>query len=156
MAKQETIPPITSIICLAHRMESIANKYVFEPLGFSSASMKILKALKLHVSLSPSDLFKITASTKSNISQRLNFLEKAGYIKRIYASNKQDKRKVDIQLTKLGEKKLAEIEKRFKKAHISFLDKFSKEEIAQHKAFMEKANTILDLGESELKKLFKD
>lgn len=156
MKKKDILSPAEPIICLAHRLESIANKYVFQPMGFSSVSMKILKALRLHASLSPSNLIEITNSTKSNISQRLNFLEKEGYIKRSCASGEKDKRKVDIRLTVSGEKKLAGIEKRFKKAHICFARKFSQEEISQHKIFMQKINTILDTEESELEKLFKN
>ncbi|EKE11402.1 MAG: hypothetical protein ACD_15C00084G0003 [uncultured bacterium] len=156
MEKKDNLSPIQSIICLAHRFEAIANKYVFQPMGFSSVSMKILKALSFNPSLSPSDLIEITSSTKSNISQRLNFLEKEGYIKRNYASNKTDKRKVNIRLTKLGGEKLEDIEKRFKKAHISFAQKLTRKEIEQHDIFFKKLNDILDSGENELEKLFKN
>jgi DNA-binding MarR family transcriptional regulator len=156
MLEKDLFRPIESVVCLARRMENIADKYVFKPMGISSINMKILKALKWHVSLSPSDLIEITNSTKSNISQRLNFLEKEGSIRRNYASDKNDKRKVQLQLTTLGRKKLAVIEKRFEKAHISFSKRFSVEELAQHKLFMQKINTILDKEEDELKKLFKN
>ncbi|MFA7319739.1 MAG: MarR family transcriptional regulator, partial [Parcubacteria group bacterium] len=85
MPKKDLFRPIEPIICLARRMEIIADKYVFKPLGISPISMKILKALKWHASLSPSDLIEITNSTKSNISQRLNLLEKEGSVRRDYA-----------------------------------------------------------------------
>ncbi len=156
MSKKYIEKPIESVVCLAHRMEAIANKYVFQPMGISPVSMKILKALKIHVSLSPSDLIEITNSTKSNISQRLNFLEKEGSIHRNYASDKSDKRKVQLQLTATGKNKLATIEKRFEKAHISFSRKFSAEEIEHHQLFMQKINAILDKEEDELAKLFKN
>ena len=156
MPKENKDKPIESMVCLAHRMENIANKYVFQPMGISPVSMKILKALRLHASLSPSDLIKITNSTKSNISQRLNFLEKEGSIQRHYASDKSDKRKVQLQLTTLGKNKLATIEKRFEKAHISFSKKFSAKELEQHRLFMQNINTILDKEEDELAKLFKN
>jgi DNA-binding MarR family transcriptional regulator len=155
MKKTGAISPIEPMVCLAHRLEAIANKYVFQPMGFSSVSMKIMKMLRSHPSLSPGDLIGITNSTKSNISQRLNFLEKAGYIRRSYASDKSDKRKINLRLTGSGEKKLEEIEKRFKKAHISFSKKFTQMEIEQHEAFMRKVNSILDVEENELEKLFK-
>ncbi|MFA5993686.1 MAG: winged helix-turn-helix transcriptional regulator [Parcubacteria group bacterium] len=156
MPNKKTPSPVEPIICLAHRLEAIANKYVFQPMGFSSVSMKILKALQLHSSLSPSDLITITSSTKSNISQRLNFLEKEGYLKRNSASVSSDQRKINIQLTRLGEKKLLEIEKRFNKARISFAQKLTAKEIEQHRLFIQKINTILDSEENELEKLFKN
>ncbi|EKE18857.1 MAG: hypothetical protein ACD_9C00212G0003 [uncultured bacterium] len=146
---------VEPIICLAHRFESIANKYVFGPMGLSGASMKILKLLKLHGSLTSSNLVEMTNATKSNISQRLSFLEKEKYIIKTYASDNQDKRKVIIELTESGKEMISDLEKRFKKAHISFEKKFTKQEIANHKAFFKKLNSILDNGESELEKLFK-
>jgi len=156
MSEKYLEKPVDSMVYLVHRMEIIANKYVFQPLGISPISMKILKSLQLHSSLSPSDLIEITNSTKSNISQRLNFLEKEGSIQRNYASDKNDKRKVQLQLTALGRKKIVIIEKRFEKAHISFARKFSAKELEQHRLFMQKINTILDKEEDELKKLFKN
>ena len=80
MKKNNHIFPAESIVCLAHRFESIANKYVFYPMGLSAISMKILKLLKVHGRLTASDLIEMTSSTKSNMSQRLNFLEKEKYI----------------------------------------------------------------------------
>lgn len=156
MPKKDLFRPIEPIVFLVRRMEIIADKYVFKPLGISPISMKILKALKWHTSLSPSDLIEITNSTKSNISQRLNLLEKEGSVRRDYASDKSDKRKVRLQMTAAGRKKLMMIEKRFEKAHISFSKRFSVEELEQHKLFMQKVNAILDKEEDELKRLFKN
>jgi len=147
--------PVEPIICLTHRFEAIANKYVFQPMGLSSISMKILKLLKLNESMTASELIEITGATKSNMSQRLSFLEKEKYIIRTYASDKKDKRKITIELTLAGKEMIADLEKRFKKAQISFEKKFTAKEIAQHKAFFKKLNSILDSGESELEKIFK-
>lgn len=105
--------------------------------------------------MTASALIETTGATKSNLSQRLSFLEKENYIIRTYASDKKDKRKITIKLTPAGKEIIADLEKRFKKAQISFEKKFSKKEIAQHLAFFKKLNTILDSGESELEKIFK-
>jgi DNA-binding MarR family transcriptional regulator len=156
MLKKDLSRPMEPIFCLAHRMETIVDKYVFKPMGISPISVKILKALSLHFPLSPGDLIEITNSTKSNISQRLNILEKEGSVRRNYASDKNDKRKVQLQLTVFGRKKIAIIEKRFEKAHISFARKFSAKELEQHRLFMQKINTILDKEEDGLEKLFKN
>jgi DNA-binding MarR family transcriptional regulator len=140
---------------LAHRFESIANKYVFQPMGLSSISMKILKFLKNCGPMTASNLIEMTNATKSNMSQRLSFLEKEKYIVKNYASDSSDKRKILIELTQDGRKVIATLEKRIGKAQISFEKKFSKKEIAQHRAFVAKLNSILDSEEHELEKLFK-
>lgn len=146
--------PFEQIICLSHRFEAIGNKYVFQPMGLSSISMHILQLLKNNGPQTSSDLIKMTNSTKSNMSQRLSFLEKESYVTKTYASN-DDKRKIIIKLTPSGGKRLTDLEKRLKKAQISFEKKFSTNELAQHKAFFKKMNTILDNSENELEKIFK-
>ncbi|MEI8103805.1 MAG: MarR family transcriptional regulator [Candidatus Moraniibacteriota bacterium] len=147
--------PIEPIICLAHRIEAIADTYVFKPMGISAMSMKILQLLKNHESLTPSDLIQMLHSTKSNISQRLNFLEKEKYITRIYASDEADKRKVAVRLTLVGKRMISTLEKRFRKAHISFEKKFTEREIAQHRAFIKKLTSIIESSENEFEKIFK-
>lgn len=147
--------PAESIICLAHRFENIANKFVFQPMGISSISMKILKLLRMHGTLTASDLIEFLSSTKSNMSQRLNFLEKENLIKKTYASDKKDKRKITIELTSEGKKLILNLEKRFQKAQISFEEKFTTKELQQHRDFVAKVNLILDNEETELIKLFK-
>lgn len=154
MKKNPPAYTIESIICLAHRFESIANKYVFQPMNFSPVSMKILKALSLQPGLSPKDLLEITSSTKSNISQRLDHLEKKGFIKRGSAPRK-DRRKITLDLTSSGRKKLQEIEKRFERAHISFAENLESKELEEHRRFFKKLNLILDSSEDQLEKLFK-
>ncbi len=144
-----------SIVCLAHRIEAMANKYIFIPMGLSSTSVKILGMLSHHKSLTPSQIIELSNSTKSNISQRLSFLEKEGLITRDYATDKKDKRKVKVLLTDQGQKKLKEMRKVMTKAKISVEKKLSKNEITQHEAFMQKLNDIMDNSESELEKLFR-
>lgn len=155
MGTFDSSSPVEPIICLAHRFEAIANKYVFQPMGLSSISMKILKLLRTQGSLTVSDLTEMTHATKSNISQRLSFLEKENFITRTYGSDKNDRRKIVIELTPAGQEKIADLQKRFNKAKISFEKKFSAKEIAEHKAFIEKLNAILDNEENELEKIFK-
>ncbi|NTW26970.1 MAG: ArsR family transcriptional regulator [Candidatus Moranbacteria bacterium] len=155
MKKNDTSSPIEPIICITHRLEAIANKYVFQPMGFSHMSMKILKSLATSGPLTSSDLIRITSATKSNMSQRLSFLEKEDYVTRTHAENTGDKRKVIIKLTASGKRRLTDLEKRLQKAQISFEKKFTKNEIAQHKAFFKKLSVILDNGEHELAKIFK-
>jgi DNA-binding MarR family transcriptional regulator len=155
MQKNLPIQPAESIVCLAHRFEAIANKYVFKPMGLSSISMKILKLLKIHGTLTASEMIETLDATKSNLSQRLNFLEKENLIIRSYASDKKDKRKIMIKLTKHGEKVIDGLEKRFHKAQISLEEKFSESELNQCQKFIAKVHQILDCEEKELEKIFK-
>ena len=155
MNKNRPVSPAESIICLAHRFEAIANKYVFQPMGLSAISMKILKLLRIHGPLMVGDLIEMTNSTKSNLSQRLNFLEKENYIIRNYAVSDKDKRKVRIGLTDQGKKIILDLEKRFKKAQISFEEKFTAKELEAHRAFLKKINSVLDTEEKELEKIFR-
>ncbi len=155
MKTTRTSSPVEPIVCLAHRIEAIADTYVFKPMGVSAISMKILQLLKNHASLTPSDLLGMIHSSKSNMSQRLNFLEKEKYVTRVYGSNAVDKRKVAIELTPAGKRMIAGLEKRFQKAQISFEKKFSQKEILQHRAFIKKLTDIIDSSEHEFEKIFK-
>ncbi|EKD58375.1 MAG: hypothetical protein ACD_56C00141G0005 [uncultured bacterium] len=144
-----------SIVCLAHRVEGMANKYIFLPMGLSSTSVKILGMLSHHAFLTPSQIIEMSSSTKSNISQRLSFLEKEGLIARDYASDRRDKRKVKVTLTSKGKEKMKEIQKVMHKAKLSVEKEFSEKEMTAHKAFIKKLNGVLDNSESKLTKLFK-
>ncbi len=155
MKINDSSSPVEPIVCLAHRFESIVNKYVFQPMNLSAISVKILKLLQENSSMTASALIEMTGATKSNMSQRLSFLEKEGYLTKTYASDSKDKRKISIRLTPAGKEKIADLEKRFKKAKISFEKKFTEKELAQHKAFFKKLSAILDSEESELEKIFK-
>lgn len=142
-----------SIMCLAHRIETIGNKYLFSPIGLSSSSAQILGMLSFHKSLTPTQILEMSNSTKSNISQRLSFLEKEGWIERDYGSNTKDKRKVDVVLTKQGQEKIKEIKKLMDKAKLSITKKFTRQELEQHIAFVSKMHKVLDSEEKELAKL---
>ncbi len=155
MYTNDSLSPILPIIHIAHRFEAIAQRYIFQPTGFSPMSMNILRLLRDNGPLIASDLIRMTATTKSNMSQRLSFLEKEHLVSRMPAKENGDKRKTMISLTTSGKKKIATLEERIKKAEISFEKKFTPKELADHKAFFEKLSIILDNGECELTKIFK-
>lgn len=155
MIQEKNSPsPIEPIISTAHRFETIAKKYIFQPTGFSPTSMKILSLLERNGEIIANDLVKMIETTKSNMSQRISFLEKEGYIKKAPMQNEKDKRKILLLLTKKGKCKICTLKKRINKAEISFEKKFSQEELNQHKAFFEKINRILDDGECTLSHIF--
>ncbi len=155
MSTKDTVSPIEPILCIAQRFETIAQKYIFQPIGFSQTSMHILQNLKEQGPMIASDLIEILHTSKSNMSQRIAFLEKKRYIKKTPMQAGKDKRKVLISLTLSGRKKIIELESKIKEAEISFEKKFSAEELKNHKAFFKKIEQILDDGECELMKIFK-
>lgn len=142
------------IICVASRLEYIANKFVFNPMGTTSASIKILRLLQKIGPMTPNRILELSSGTKSNISQRLNNLEVKGYIIRDYAVFKDDKRKVVVKPTARGKDLLKQVEKRLKKGHLSLEQRFSKKEIADHQKFFQKIKDILDKEEKNLEKIF--
>lgn len=155
MQKTDACSPVEPIIRLAHRFESIVDKYVFQPMKLSPIGLKILTLLKENDGeMTVSELIKKTETTKSNMSQRLSFLEKEAYIRRKKAKKNIDKRTVLIVLTPSGKKRLADLGQRLEKAHISFEKKLTKKELAEHRAFFKKLEHILDTGEQELQEIF--
>lgn len=136
-----------SILFLAHRLEAFANRYIFVPMGLSSISVKIMGMLSHYKFLTPSQILEMTQSTKSNISQRLKFLEKEGYITRDYGKDSSDKRLVKVMLTDKGKEKLKSMKQIMKRANLCVENKFTKTELENHKAFVEKLHDIIDAEE---------
>lgn len=139
-----------SIIGAAMRLEGIANKHIFSHIDITSASIKIMCVLlKCPSANTPGGILEAIGGTKSNISQRLAFLEKNGFIKRKHADAGSDKRKVTICLTPKGKKKLLEAEKLIQKANMYLEKHFTNEELASHFAFFKKLNDILNKEENK-------
>lgn len=81
--------------------------------------------------------------TKSNITQRLNFLERSKLI--LSARSKEgDKRKVLVSLSPEGTKKIKDVMDIFKKNSIYLEKFFTEKELAEHFSFMRKMNTVLN------------
>jgi DNA-binding MarR family transcriptional regulator len=85
----------------AARIQSYVNRYFFEPVGLTVSCGMILHLLEHLGPITSSEILKHTGGTKSNISQRLRFLERLNYITR-EENNSEDKRLVTIQLTEKG------------------------------------------------------
>jgi DNA-binding MarR family transcriptional regulator len=143
------------IIYTAARLEAVADKYVFNPMGTTAASMKILRLLKDHGPLTPRRIVELGGGTKSNVSQRLRHLEKNGFITRKQDVFPEDRRKVIVKMTKKGDRRVNEIQTRLKKAQICLTKNFSKKEISQHVEFLKKINRLIDREEKNLDKIFK-
>ena len=130
-------------IMTAMRLEALTERFLFKPVGLSAASFKILAFVKNSLGCSPSQMLNYLGGTKSNITQRLNFLEKHGFVcsKR---SSTGDKRKVFISITPVGNKKFDDVISNFKKNSIYLEKFFSKKELSDHFSFMMKLNLVLD------------
>lgn len=134
---------VDSFVLTAVRIEALTERYLFKPVGISSASFKILVFVRKHPNCSPSQIMDYIGGTKSNITQRLNFLERSKLI--LSARSKEgDKRKLLVSLSPEGTKKIKEVMDVFKKKSI-FLEKFfTDKELAEHFSFMRKMNKVLN------------
>lgn len=129
-------------IMTAMRLETLTERYLFKPTGISSASFKILAFIKNSPGCSPSQILNYLGGTKSNITQRLNLLEKNKYISSSRSTG--DKRKVLIFIDSSGVEKFNEVVDNFRKNSIYLEKFFNKKELCAHFSFMLKFNSILD------------
>jgi RND family efflux transporter MFP subunit len=131
------------IVGTAAMLESIANFHIFKPLGLSLQGFKILLMLEKFNEQSTKDLIEKLNNSKSNISQRLDYLEKKCYIKRNQNQSTGDKRMISVSITADGREIL-------KKARVEIGEKslevekfFSEDEIKIHHEFLNKLIKIL-------------
>jgi len=149
---------IEPIIFTASRLEAIANRYIFSPIEMNISSVKIMGILCRKKIMTPKEIMEFVGGTKSNISQRLDSLEKKGYIK-THKNKINDKRKVLVELTALGRDKLKDLKSQLRKVKLELESNFTKKEIDQHFAFFKKLDTLVDISEKRFsegkcKKLF--
>jgi DNA-binding MarR family transcriptional regulator len=135
---------------MANRLENIASRYVFQPLGLSASSVKILGLLRHKRRATPGEILSCLGGTKSNISQRLRFLEKEGLIKRLPPRRAEDKRHVSIVLTAAGRRKLKIVSRHFSRSEMKLEEHFNLKEIQSHLKFFQKLHTVLNIKEKIL------
>jgi len=132
------------IIVTAARLEEVACQEFFKPLGLSSTTFKILHILSAHSAMTPTQITKGLDCGKSNLTQRLNLLEKNGLVRRVRPSTKADGRTVRITLTDVGKSKIDEAIQVLRK-HGALLEKhFSHAEKKACHDFLKKVNQIID------------
>ena len=134
---------IEPIIFTASRLEAIANRRFFRPIGLNISSVKIMSLLLRKRSMSAKEIMELVGGTKSNLSQRLDFLEKRGYVE-TFKNSAGDKRLLLVRLTPQGKKKLNETQKQFRKVKLQIESLFTQKEIKQHFAFFDKLNKFVD------------
>lgn len=140
---------IEPIIFTASRLEVIANRCFFRPIEMNISNVKILGLLCRKKTMTAKEIMKLAGGTKSNISQRLDYLERKGFIK-TQKDVSGDKRKLLVKLTVSGRKKVLEIKENLKKIKLEMEAHFDPKEIKQHYAFFNKLNNLIDLKEKDL------
>ena len=140
-----------AIIFTAMRLEHVVNRSVFEPLGLTSSSVKIIGLLKHRGQMTSREISEFLGSSKSNITQRLNFLQKNGLIRRLTATNLKDGRKIAVELTDLGLKKIKALMKIMKGNQVRVENCCGQREINLFLNLFKKINEHLDIYESSSK-----
>ena len=151
---QEIKIPSEDFIFIGEKIESMANKYIFRPAGTSLSAMRVLGYTNSKKSITAKNIMQLSGKSKSNITQRLNILERDGFIKRTRNPKGQDKREVLVKITPKGRKKVESIKDKLKKFEISKEKYFTKKELQEHLRFMQKLNNFLDEKEEILKNIF--
>ncbi len=139
------------LILTATRLEANANRYYFEPMGLTTTYCKIICMLASKEGMTPTEILHQTGGTKSNISQRLDVLEKNGLAKRRVPES-DDKRNVRIELTEAGRKKYLEIKEFVQKKSLFLEQEFSADEKFHMHNILDKLNKIMDGHDQRLAK----
>jgi len=134
----------TDMSVAALRFMNIIEKKALKPYNVSIISGKIMLVIVHFNKISQSEIANYVYTSNSNLSQRLDFLEKEGLIIRISDGDKKDKRKVIISPTEKGEELFWEVYGKVKAIKKKVLDNFSKEELEAHIKFVAKMSNILD------------
>jgi DNA-binding MarR family transcriptional regulator len=101
------------LVYTAMRMERMADNSIFKPLNLTTASFRILMVLQEAGSQSPSDIIDALGGTKSNVTQRLNYLTKKKLVILTHGAEK-DKRRSSAVISDLGSKLVKDAYKLFK------------------------------------------
>jgi DNA-binding MarR family transcriptional regulator len=103
---------IIELIILAHRLESLADRYFFAPDGLSMSTGRILLCLYHQNGGTPTELTHMLGGKKSNVTQRIALLKKAG-LAELIPSDHGDRRSVKIMLSESGKELAIKLEKIF-------------------------------------------
>ncbi len=139
--------PTTSFIVrlmhLVHRIEHAANRCFFEPHGLSMSTGQILMCLFHADGKTPTELTQMLGSKKSNMTQRIAALKKAGLVN-LTDPNQGDRRSVRVSLTEQGKTIATAMNEVFSK-HIQDLEHDISSEQRQHMIYvLDRMNEKLD------------
>jgi len=131
------------------RYESILENKVLKGTKLSTTNLKILTITMFLGSVTQSKILKYMHTTAANLSQRIRWLEKNGYIKIKLLSQSDDRRKKEIKVTQKAEKEVSlalKLVAQFKK---KLAQHFSKKELIQTVKYFSKLSWILDKYEKK-------
>ncbi|MBI5422249.1 MarR family transcriptional regulator [Candidatus Peregrinibacteria bacterium] len=132
------------IVVTAERLKGYACQEFFKPLGLSSITFKILHVLSAHSAMTPTQILQALDCSKSNLTQRINLLERDGLVSRMPSQTEGDGRTVQIALTEAGKRKVAEAIQALRKNGALLETHFSDSEKKACHAFMKKVNQLLE------------
>jgi len=131
------------LVFTAMRMERMADNSIFKPLNLTTASFRILMTLKEMGPQSPSGIMDYLGGTKSNVTQRLNYLAKKKLVTLIHGAEK-DKRRSLVSITDLGAKQIKDACKLFEQKDLHIENYFTTKEMQDFLRLIRKLNTGLD------------
>ena len=105
---------------LAHRLNSAAGKQFFAPYGLTMSTGRMLIYLHHSDGKTPTELTMMVGSKKSNTTQRISLLKKAGLVE-LKQSTEGDRRNIRIFITEKGKELALTIEKIFDE-HVKLLE----------------------------------
>lgn len=132
-----------ALVYSAMRMEKMADNSIFKALDLTSSSFRILMMLKEMGPQSPSDIMDALGGTKSNVTQRLNYLVKKRLVTLTHGAEK-DKRRATASISELGLERLKDTYKLFKQKDLHIENYFTNKEMQDFLALLRKLNTGLD------------
>ncbi len=131
------------IVILSKIIGHMAEKKVLEKEGVSMSGYEIMHILGKFGQVCPSDLCACLASGKSNISQRLAFLEKRGLVRRISDDSSSDGRRQIFSLTDEGVVLLEKLDVSLQRQVDELEVAIGKEEVERINSFLDKAFSVL-------------
>lgn len=140
------IPSLVGATAL--RLEMTADHLLFKPLNLTAASFRILAVLDRCGASTPTELISYLGGTKSNITQRLGFLNRGGLVKTARLKS-GDGRKILVSLTTAGRKQIKTVREIFETHNVHVEKFFRPEEIKGFVDFIIKLNQGLDACNQE-------
>ena len=140
------IPSLVGATAL--RLEMIADHLLFKPLNLTAASFRILAVIDRCGTMTPTDLIESLGGTKSNITQRLAFLNRSGLVKTARLKG-GDGRKVLVSLTESGRRQVLTVRAIFQEHNVHVEKFFKPAEIKSFVHFIIKLNQGLDACDQE-------
>lgn len=141
------------LVFTAMRLESIAETNIMKPMGLTASSFRILMALHSLGSQTSSELTETLGTSKSNLAQRLAWLQKKGFIT-MKRNRKGDRRLVSITITSIGEEKLLITSKLIKDNNLQVEKYFNEKETQELLRLLRHINSCLDSCQTGINKIY--